>query len=105
MKQYIGKKVLITTNNWFYAPDGKSYRGVWGTLKGLHEAKDILGFPIQRSVNWIAEVGDMVIMGCQIHYIILSPTPPPDTVEDFSAKEGQVTNYNHPSYIYNADNP
>lgn len=29
----IGDKYLITTRGWFFAPDGKQYKAVFGTLK------------------------------------------------------------------------
>lgn len=28
----VGKKALITTNNWFMAPDGLQYKAVFGTI-------------------------------------------------------------------------
>lgn len=71
MLDKIGKKVLITTSNWFIAPDGKDYRAVHGTLKGVHEAGKSLGFIPNRShANWFIEVGSMIIMGCQVMYVI-----------------------------------
>jgi len=71
MLNKIGKKVLITTSNWFIAPDGKDYRAVHGTLKGVHEAGKSLGFIPNRShANWFIEVGSMIIMGCQVMYVI-----------------------------------
>lgn len=77
MLALIGNKVLITTSNWFYGPDGKSYRAVWGTLKGVHEAGKTLGFIPNRShANWFIEVGDMNIMGCQVMYVLKCDNKP-----------------------------
>ena len=30
----IGDKVLVTTDGWFFAPDGETYRAVFGTVNG-----------------------------------------------------------------------
>jgi hypothetical protein len=49
MHPYINKKVLITTDRWFYAPNGKQYRAAFGTLKGVHEAGETLGFIHNRA--------------------------------------------------------
>lgn len=38
MQNFINKKVLVTTQNWFYGKDGKQYKSVHGTLKAVHEA-------------------------------------------------------------------
>jgi len=57
MHSYINQKVLLTSQNWFYAPDGKQYKAVWGTLKGIHEAGKTLGFIPNRShANWFLEI-------------------------------------------------
>jgi hypothetical protein len=71
MKNFLNQKVIITTSAWFYAPDGKLYRGVWGTLKGVHAAKDVLGFTVNAShSNFYVEIGDTVIAGCQALYCV-----------------------------------
>lgn len=71
MQNYLGKKVLATTSAWFFAPDGKQYRAVWGTLKAVHSAKEELGFsPSARHTNWMAEIGDTLIAGCQLLYFV-----------------------------------
>lgn len=88
MKDYIGQKVLVTTEGWFYGTDGKLYRGAWGTLKAIHEAKDALGIlPNRPNVNWFIEIGDMTVMGCQIMFVIKCPAPPPeDDIPDHSRR-------------------
>ncbi len=94
----IGDKVLVTTDNWFYAPDGRQYRAVWGTVKGIFSDTQTLGIKTNaKSTNWYAMVGSMMIAGCQIHYAVLTQDcnfePVPNTEKDG----------NHPSGIYNAD--
>lgn len=64
---------LITTDNWFIAPDGKQYRSVYGDVKIVSDS--ILGIKTNiRSSNWFAKVGTeenhVIIAGCQIHYAI-----------------------------------
>ena len=31
-------KYLITTDNWFYAPDGKEYRAAWGDVEIVEDS-------------------------------------------------------------------
>ena len=66
-------KYLITTDEWFIAPDGKSYRAAWGECEPL--ADSFLGLKTNaRSTNWYVKVGSeenhIIIAGCQIHYAI-----------------------------------
>lgn len=69
----IGQTVLITTDHWFYAPDGKTYRAVFGTLRAVLPDSEVLGIKTNaRSTNWYLEIGNMVIAGCQIHYAMLA---------------------------------
>lgn len=108
MIDYIGQKVLVTTSNWFYAPDGKQYRAVWGTLKGIHEAGKSLGFiPNRAHANWFVEVGDIIIMGCQVMYLIKSEQKPvTDYVKDWtyeSTSEAGVKEYARPPVIWIAE--
>ena len=68
------KYYLITTTEWFLAPDGEQYRAVWGKCK-LLTTEDIFSFkPSRPSTNWFANVGNddksMIVAGCQIHYAI-----------------------------------
>lgn len=104
MNNHIGKKVLVTTQSWFYGKDGKQYRAIHGTLKGIHEAGKTLGFIPNRShANWFIEVGSMVIMGCQVLYFdqvdeihggpVIDWTDAPDD-------KGKAKNYERPTAIY-----
>jgi len=69
-----GKRYLITTDNWFVAPDGEQYKAVWGTCQVL-TIKEVFGFdPLRPSTNWYISVGtnrkEMIVAGCQLHYAI-----------------------------------
>jgi hypothetical protein len=71
MIAYINKKVLVTTTNWFYGTDGKQYRALYGTLKAVHQAENVLGFkPDRAHTNWFVEIGSMMIAGCQVLYCL-----------------------------------
>ena len=81
MLPQIGKKYLISTNEWFVAPDGEYYKAVFGTVNGIVDAEEMLGIkPNRHSTNWYVSIGNMLIGGCQIHYCIrtnkVSLTPP-----------------------------
>jgi hypothetical protein len=101
MKNLIDQKVLITTQGWFYGPDGKQYKAIWGTLKAVHEAGKSLGFIPNRShANWFIEVGEMIIMGCQVMYLIRCDNKPETGfVGDYSVKENGLLEYERPGHI------
>jgi len=80
-----GKKYLVTTDNWFFAPDGHSYKSVWGTAVAIQSDEEVLGIKTNRgSTNWYLLIGKMLIAGCQIHYAIQCDecTSPAFTRED-----------------------
>lgn len=65
---------LVTADNWFVAPDGDEYRGVWGKCKVV-KVDEAFGFTPQRpSTNWFLYIGDgenqVILAGCQIHYAV-----------------------------------
>lgn len=97
-------KYLITTDNWFYAPDGLKYRSVWGDVKIVEDS--VLGLKTNRnSTNWYAQVGSeekgMIVAGCQIHYAVKCENiPNTDYVWDFSYGDGKSHGYERPSEIY-----
>lgn len=67
----IGDKAVVTTFDWFHAPDGQSYKAVFGTIKGIYNAEEVLGIISNKhSTNWYLEIGNVVIAGCQIHYLV-----------------------------------
>lgn len=86
MEPKLGEKYLITTNNWFIAPDGDQYRGVFGTIHAILNDEEALGIKTNRhSSNWYVHIGNMFIGGCQIHYAIrtdsVSIVPPNRQIE------------------------
>lgn len=100
-------KYLITTDAWFYAPDGKVYRSVWGDVQIV--ADTVLGIKTNaRSSNWYAKVGTeenhVIVAGCQIHYATKCPNKPnTDKVNDYSIEAGVFKEYERPCGIYIAE--
>lgn len=101
----IGQKALITTNAWFYAPDGRQYRAVFGTVKAVRSSEDTLGIRTNaRSTNWYVEIGNLTVAGCQIHYALRCDEVNTGAAKDWSADaEKGLTEYDRPSAIYCAD--
>lgn len=104
MQNFINKKVLITTQGWFYGKDGKQYRAVHGTLKAIHEAGKTLGFIPNRShANWFVEIGNMIIMGCQVMYLQQVDEVNTGNVIDWNYdkdSEEKSVSYERPTSIY-----
>lgn len=99
-----GKKYLITTDEWFFAPDGQQYRAVFGTVSGIESDESILGFKARHSTNWYVKIGNMLIAGCRVHYAIMTDTisdqPPIRSMEH----EGKISHApEEQSRIYHAD--
>lgn len=66
-----GVTYLITTDNWFVAPDGRQYKAVFGTVRGTLNDEQALGIKTNaRSTNWFLSIGNVLIAGCQIHYAV-----------------------------------
>lgn len=85
-----GKRYLVTTDNWFEAPDGENYRAAWGTCF-LKKIDDVFGFtPMRPSTNWFLRVGSddkfVIIAGCQIHYVVRSEDPPIEKIGTYVSK-------------------
>lgn len=101
MEEFIGKKVLVTCSDWFYGEDGRQYKAIHGTLKGVHEAKEKLGFiPNRAHANWFYEIGNMVVMGCQVMYIQQVDEVNLKHVEEYLAEGGQYLSSKRPTNIY-----
>jgi hypothetical protein len=100
-----GDKALVTTEGWFYAPDGNSYKAVYGTVEAVRTAESTLGVkPNGRSTNWYLEIGNMTIAGCQIHYAVKTDKCSKDKSRNWSANaEHGINEYEAPSVIYFAD--
>lgn len=104
MNLQINDLVLVTCDDWFFAPDGRTYRAVWGRVKGIVAAKDLIGFdPSRPSTNWYLEIGDVLIAGCRIHYAVKCATcPKAKTVADFTIHDGEIKNLKRPNNVYDA---
>jgi hypothetical protein len=97
---------LITTDAWFYAPDGKQYKAVWGNVQITDDS--VLGVKTNaRSSNWFAKVGNdenyVIVAGCQIHYAIKCDKPIMNDVEDYVIHDGDAKVFNRPTAIYIAE--
>lgn len=101
----IGSMVLITTDGWFFAPDGNSYRAVYGEIKGVFKAEETLGVrPNAKSTNWYVEIGNMTIAGCQIHYVVKTNSCNPGRSSGWSSDTSNgCKEYTIPCQIYFAD--
>jgi len=68
-----GKRYLITTDDWFVAPNGDRYNAVWGKTV-CKQMEEEMGFKPTHSANWFAKIGtgegEIIIAGCQIHFAI-----------------------------------
>ena len=96
---------LITTDNWFIAPDGKYYRSVWGFVEIVQDS--FLGVKTNaHSSNWFAKIGTennhVIVAGCQIHYAIkCEEKPNMDRVMDYHDDKDQGwLEKERPSQIY-----
>lgn len=100
----VGDNVLVTTDGWFYGPSGRQYKSVWGTVKSVQTDEQSLGIKTNmRSTNWYMVVGDMLIAGCQVHYVCKCNFAPPDFVDDFSTADGILKEFRTPSTTLNAN--
>ena len=99
----INKTYLLSTSEWFFAPNGKQYSAVFGTVKGIHQ-DTALGIKTNRgSTNWYVEIGNMVIAGCQLHYVVQCESCEFGDVEHNEWGNGEHVTYDRSSSIYNAD--
>lgn len=105
MSYEIGKRYLITTDNWFRAPDGECYNAAFGTLRGIYSSEEALGVRTNaKSTNWYVQLGNLTIAGCQIHYVIqtdgVSFAPP---AVEFDHADKHITARAGMTRIYDAD--
>lgn len=97
-------KYLITTQEFFTAPDGKSYQAVWGDVEVISDS--ILEVQTNRnSTNWYAKVGDenmhLIVAGCQIQYAIRCEIKPyTGDRESYETYQGMCVVSKFPSKIY-----
>jgi len=97
-------KYLISTDSWFFCPDGQQYKAVWGEVQIIDDS--LLGIKTNRNAtNWFAKIGTpsnhVIVAGCQIHYAVKCDTEPNSVdYEDYEVKDGVVLNYKVKSKIY-----
>lgn len=104
MNLNVGDKAIITLDNWFYAPDGMTYRAVFGTIKAIRSSEETLGVKTNaKSTNWYVEIGRMTVAGCQIHYAVRSDRCNLGQAMDWRDKDGTIIETMRPSAIFNAD--
>lgn len=100
----VGKKALITADQWFVAPDGKQYRAVFGTVRAVLSSEATLGVKTNaRSTNWYVEIGCMTLAGCQIHYAIRADQCNLGPANDYVIRDEGLVEYVKPSSIFDAD--
>ena len=105
MQLEIGKGALITTDQWFIAPDGAQYRAVWGIVGAVKNSEQALGVKTNaKSTNWYVEIGKMTIAGCQIHYAARCDEYEVNfgDAEDSTIENGKEVRQRMKSKIYNA---
>jgi hypothetical protein len=99
-----GQKALLTVDNWFYAPDGKQYRAVFGTVRAVRSSEQTLGVRTNaKSTNWYVEIGCMTVAGCQIHYATRCDECHTGAVTDWRDTENGPVERARPTAIFNAD--
>lgn len=104
MRPNVGEKYLITTDNWFFAPDGEQYRAVFGTVNGINKDEDTLGIKTNRgSTNWYVMIGNMIIAGCQIHYCLKTDKMNFEPASREIDHDGEVKTSKQRTRIYVAD--
>lgn len=99
-------KHLITTSEWFIAPDGKYYKAVFGDCEVV-DAPGTLGIETNRnSSNWYVKVkgqeDEMIVAGCQIHYVVKTEKVNPDrkVIDIKLLDSGQTIEYKTYNRIY-----
>lgn len=105
MEFKVGDKMLVTTDDWFTAPNGCSYKAAFGPVIAIHTAEDTLGIETNKySTNWYLELGNMMIGGCQIQYAIRTDTCDFKNYVRGIEHEGKLSLVEEDtSRIYNAD--
>ena len=105
MEKMCGKKYLITTDDWFFAPNGEQYTAVWGTVNAVLSAEETLGIQTNsKSTNWYVSIGNMIIAGCQIHYAVKCDEVCFDPIPREMEYAGRVmVDNSRITRIYNAD--
>ena len=100
----VGDTVLVTTNDWFYAPDGKKYKAVFGDLIAIENSENTLGVKTNaKSTNWYMQIGNMIVAGCQIHYCIKTQTVCDESITETHYNDQKATQVTRDPEIYLAN--
>jgi len=100
-------KYLVTTDAWFYAPNGLRYKSAWGEVKVLDDTT--IGIKTNRnSTNWYVFIGSeekgIIVAGCQMHYAVkCEEKPNENSVTDTSYDPSGIKVFQRPSEIYIAE--
>ena len=90
-KLEIGKKYLVSNKEWFCAPNGEMYQGVFGKLKSIASDKDLFGIEV-KSNNVHLEIGNVSLCVKNIACIIQSDKCDADkTVTRSTSFKGKIT--------------
>lgn len=100
-------KYLITTDSWFFGPDGFQYRAVWGEVQIIEDDKALGIRTNARSSNWYAKVGTeenhVIVAGCQIHYAVKTDTKPKEVQSEINITDGIKKTERRENTIYIAE--
>jgi len=104
-----GQRYLVTTDKWFYAPNGNQYRAIWGRVQIVSDS--ILGIKTNsHSTNWYAVIGsdgkEVIVAGCQINYALRCEARPDDRPHQewsLNPDKSMINFYDHPCMIYFAE--
>lgn len=94
---YLNKNVLITTLNWFYAPNGVAYRSIYGKVSYIHLDES-------KKIQYV-EMGNVFISGTEILNMIITDSINSSDANDYIIEDGNVSKVNRPSHIFNASVP
>lgn len=104
MNLEVGKKVLITTQEFFVAPDGLQYKSVLGSFMGVHSSEELLSNTetYETPRKWYLRVGSMMIPESQVNSIVITEEAMLGGVKEYLSSF-EKNGYTRPSFIYNAD--
>ncbi|MGO1758526.1 MAG: hypothetical protein ACTHY0_02265 [Mammaliicoccus vitulinus] len=107
IKKMIQGKYLVTTDEWFYAPDGVKYKAVWGDVRIIEDTS--IGVKTNRnSTNWYAFIGSedkgVLVAGCQIHYAVkCNNKPNTKSIDEVIFDDGEYKKSKRTTEIYIAE--
>jgi len=98
-----GKYYIVTSDTYFYGPNGYQFKAAWGVAKVL-STEDVFKFtPNRPSTNWFVKLGEgeksVIIAGCQIHCAIECKERPTEREGSYEDNKSSGLSYNL-NYIY-----